>query len=58
MAGFIALLHFTNFISGTLAVVMGASAIIFLITSFVGFCHLYAPFGIDTRKNKQQRTNK
>jgi hypothetical protein len=39
LAGFIALL-FTNLISGTLAIVLGAFAIIFLLTSFVSFCPL------------------
>jgi hypothetical protein len=53
LAGFIALLYFTNLISGTLALVLGAFAIIFLLTSFVSFCPLYAPFGISTRKTKQ-----
>jgi hypothetical protein len=53
LAGFIALLYFTNLISGTLALVLGAFAIIFLLTSFVSFCPLYAPFGINTRKTKQ-----
>jgi uncharacterized membrane protein len=53
LAGFIALLYFTNLISGTLAIVLGAFAIIFLLTSFVSFCPLYAPFGINTRKTKQ-----
>jgi hypothetical protein len=53
LAGFIALLYFTNLISGTLALVLGAFAIIFLLTSFVSFCPLYAPFGINTRKIKQ-----
>jgi uncharacterized membrane protein YeaQ/YmgE (transglycosylase-associated protein family) len=53
IAAIIALLYFTNLISGTLAIVLGTFAIIFLITSFVGFCPLYAPFGINTRKTKQ-----
>lgn len=46
----IAILFFTNTISGTLALVLGAFAVIFIITSFVSFCPLYAPFGISTRK--------
>jgi len=46
----IAILYFTNTISGTLAIVLGAFALIFIITSFVSFCPLYAPFGISTRK--------
>ena len=50
IAVIIALLYFTNTISGTLALVLGAFAVIFIITSFVSFCPLYAPFGISTRK--------
>ncbi|MBG6187489.1 YgaP family membrane protein [Flavobacterium sp. CAN_S2] len=46
----IAILYFTNSISGTLALVLGAFAVIFIITSFISFCPLYAPFGISTRK--------
>lgn len=53
IAAFIAILYFTNLISGTVALVLGAFAIIFIITSFVSFCPLYAPFGINTRKSKQ-----
>jgi hypothetical protein len=53
LAGFIAILYFTDLISGTVALVLGVFAIMFLITSFVSFCPLYAPFGINTRKSKQ-----
>lgn len=48
----IAALYFTNVIEGTLAYVLMALAIIFLLTSFVSFCPLYAPFGINTNKKK------
>lgn len=48
----IAALYFTNVIEGTLAYVLLALAIIFLLTSFVSFCPLYAPFGINTNKKK------
>ncbi len=50
LAILVAVLYFTNTISGTLALVLGAFAIIFLITSFVSFCPLYSPFGFSTRK--------
>jgi hypothetical protein len=50
LAVIIAILYFTNTISGTLAIVLGAFAVIFIITSFVSFCPLYASFGISTRK--------
>ena len=50
IAVIIAILYFTNTISGTLALVLGAFAVIFIITSFVSFCPLYALLGISTRK--------
>jgi hypothetical protein len=53
LAAIIAILYFTNVISGTVALILGAFAIIFLLTSFVSFCPLYTPFGINTRAKKQ-----
>ena len=50
----IAILYFTNQISGTTGIVLGVLAIIFLATSFIGFCPLYLPFGISTAKNRKQ----
>jgi hypothetical protein len=52
LAVVIAILYFTNTISGTLALVLGGLAIIFVLTSFISFCPLYAPFGITTCSNK------
>lgn len=52
LAVIVVVLYFTNTISGTLALVLGAFAIILLITSFINFCPLYLPFGISTRKKK------
>ena len=49
LAAAIAILYFTNVISGTVALILGVFALIFLLTSFVSFCPLYAPFGINTR---------
>jgi len=46
----IAVLYFTNVISGTVGIVLLALAAIFLLTSVVSFCPLYAPFGISTCK--------
>ncbi len=48
----IAVLYFTGRISGTLALVLGAFAIIFLLTSFVSWCPAYAPFGFSTRARR------
>ncbi|MEO8235277.1 MAG: DUF2892 domain-containing protein [Flavobacterium sp.] len=53
LAIIVGVLYYTNIIDGTLAIVLGVVAIIFLLTSFVSFCPLYAPFGISTCK----RTN-
>lgn len=43
-------LYFSNAISGTMAIVLAILAVVFLATAFVGFCPLYLPFGISTRK--------
>lgn len=49
----IAALYFTNVISGTLAIILGILAMVFVLTSFISFCPLYLPFGINTSKNKR-----
>ncbi|UCF20281.1 MAG: DUF2892 domain-containing protein [Gemmatimonadota bacterium] len=46
----IGVLYFTNVISGTVAIVAGIVAIVFLVTSFVSWCPAYLPFGLSTRK--------
>ena len=48
IAAIIAWLYFSGTITGTLGIVLLALAIIFVLTSLVGFCPLYAPFGIRT----------
>ena len=49
VAAVVAILYFTDQITGTAAIVLGVLAIIFLLTSFMGFCPLYAPFKLSTR---------
>jgi ABC-type bacteriocin/lantibiotic exporter with double-glycine peptidase domain len=44
-------LYFLGFISGILAVIALAVALIFVLTSFIGFCPLYALVGINAKKN-------
>ena len=44
----IAVLYFTGAISGTVAVVLGVIAVVFAVTSLVGRCPAYVPFGIST----------
>jgi uncharacterized membrane protein len=44
----IAVLYFTNVISGWLAVILGIIAVVFLFTSTTGLCLLYMPFKMKT----------
>jgi len=46
----IAVLFYTQVITGTLGIVLLALAVIFVITSFISFCPLYLPLGINTGK--------
>lgn len=50
LVALVAVLYFMNVISGTLALVLGVLAVVFLITSLVSFCPLYTLFGISTNK--------
>jgi hypothetical protein len=43
-------LYFTNRIGGTLGIILLVVAVVFLLTSFVGVCPGYLPFGISTGK--------
>ena len=45
-------LYFTETVTGTLGIVMLVLAVIFVLTSLVSFCPLYAPFGLSTCKTK------
>ena len=49
----VAVLYILGMISGTVAIILGALAVIFILTSLVSFCPLYAPFGISTCKKEQ-----
>lgn len=52
LAAVMAILYFTDTVDGTLGMVMLVLAAVFLLTSFMRFCPLYAPFGISTCKTK------
>jgi uncharacterized membrane protein YesL len=45
-------LYTTKQLTGTAAIILGAFALIFLLTSFVAFCPLYVPFRLSTRKRE------
>ncbi|PKD43301.1 YgaP family membrane protein [Rhodohalobacter barkolensis] len=46
----VAVLYFTGLISGTVAIILGILAAVFILTSLVGTCPLYLPFGLSTKK--------
>jgi hypothetical protein len=46
-------LYLTNLISGTAAIILGILAVIFVVTSFIGFCPLYVPFNLSTKPKEQ-----
>lgn len=46
----IGFLYFSGRIGGTLAIVLGIVALAFLVTSLVGWCPGYLPFGLSTCK--------
>lgn len=52
VAAIIVTLYLTNVVSGTVAILLIALAAVFLLTSFVGTCPLYLPFGLSTRRKK------
>ena len=55
IAAIVVTLYFTNVITGTLGIVLLVLAGIFVVTSFVSFCPLYAPFGLSTCAMKEKK---
>ena len=53
LAVVIAILYFTNQITGVAAIVLGIFAVVFLLTSFMSFCPLYLPFKLSTMKKSK-----
>ena len=51
----IAILYFTDIISGTLGIVLLVAAAIFVLTSVINFCPLYTLFGIQTCPIKDKK---
>ena len=54
IAAIVGVLYFTGTISGTLGIVLFVLAGIFVLTSVISFCPLYAPFGIKTCPKKDK----
>lgn len=45
----IGIAYLMGLLSGTIAIVLAVVAVAFLLTSFVGTCPAYLPFGLSTR---------
>lgn len=54
IAAIVGILYFTGTISGTIGIVLLVLAGVFILTSMISFCPLYAPFGIKTCPTKNQ----
>lgn len=46
-------LYYFQMISGTVAIIFGSLAFIFLVTSLISFCPLYVPFKISTKEKEK-----
>jgi len=53
VASAIAVLYFTDQISGLAAIILGVFAVVFTLTSFVGVCPLYLPLKFSTKKTEK-----
>ena len=54
LAVIVGILYFTGQISGTAAIVLGVISIVFILTSAAGFCPLYIPLKISTKKGDKK----
>ena len=55
VAAVITSLYFMQVISGTVAIVLLVLAAVFILTSLVGTCPLYLPFGLSTNPKKDTK---
>lgn len=54
LAVVVAVLYFTNVITGTLGIVLLVVAGVFVLTSLMSFCPLYALIGVNTCPSKKE----
>jgi hypothetical protein len=52
VAAVFAYLYFGGIVTGALGLILLALGVVFVLTSFIGFCPLYAPFNFSTRKKE------
>lgn len=55
IAAIVGILFFTGIISGTLGIILLVLAGVFVLTSMISFCPLYAPFGLSTCSIKEKK---
>ncbi len=55
LALLVLVLYLAGSITGTAAIILGIFAVIFVLTSLVGFCPLYGPLGISTKKKTKKK---
>ena len=53
IAVIVGVLYYTGTVSGTLGLILLIFAGVFILTSFISFCPLYAPLGITTCSTKE-----
>ncbi len=53
VAAIVAILYFTNVITGTLGIVLLVFAAVFVLTSLISFCPLYTILGMNTNRKKE-----
>jgi hypothetical protein len=55
VAAVVAILYFTNVITGTLGLVLLIIAGIFVLTGLIGFCPVYTLIGVNTCSKKNEK---
>ena len=51
----IVVLHFANVLTGTWAIILYIVAAVLILTSILGICPAYLPFGISTLKKEEKK---
>ena len=54
LAVVVVVLYFTGQITGIAAIILGVVALIFVVTSAIGFCPLYVPLKLSTVKKAEK----
>ena len=55
LAVFVLILYLTGNITGLAAAILGVIALVFVVTSIIGFCPLYVPFKTSTKNPDREK---